>query len=188
MTALYRAGRQADALRAYQRLRTLLGDELGLEPTAELVSLESAILLQKPELDWPRIVIDQKFCGNRPRSGTRGNETRLLGAPSTPQLRPAASLVGREIEMQLILNAIKRVAGDEGHEAVLISGEAGQGKTALVAEAARSAIRDGACVLFGHCEESAATPISSSPRRSAAMSVMRAKISSWHMSRPMVRN
>ena len=52
MTALYRAGRQADALRAYQRLRTLLGDELGLEPTAELVSLESAILLQKPELDW----------------------------------------------------------------------------------------------------------------------------------------
>ena len=41
---------------------------------------------------------------------------------------------------------------------LLVSGEAGLGKTTLVAEAARSAFDDGACVLFGHCEEDLATP------------------------------
>ena len=42
MTALYRDGRQADALRAFQRLRGLLADELGIEPSRELVELEPA--------------------------------------------------------------------------------------------------------------------------------------------------
>ena len=50
MVALYRSGRQADALRAYQRLRTVLADELGLEPSPKLRSLETAILCQDPEL------------------------------------------------------------------------------------------------------------------------------------------
>jgi DNA-binding SARP family transcriptional activator len=52
MTALYRSGRQADALRAYARLREILGEELGLEPSTDLVQLEQAILLQDPSLDW----------------------------------------------------------------------------------------------------------------------------------------
>jgi predicted ATPase/DNA-binding SARP family transcriptional activator len=52
MLALYRAGRQAEALRAYQKLRAHLGDELGIAPSPELVALEEAIVLQKPELDW----------------------------------------------------------------------------------------------------------------------------------------
>ena len=51
MMSLYRLGRQADALRAYQRLRQLLGEELGLEPTPALRHLEQQILLQSPELD-----------------------------------------------------------------------------------------------------------------------------------------
>jgi predicted ATPase/DNA-binding SARP family transcriptional activator/class 3 adenylate cyclase len=52
MLALYRSGRQADALRAYQRLRSTLSEELGIDPSAELVALEEAILLQKPDLAW----------------------------------------------------------------------------------------------------------------------------------------
>jgi predicted ATPase/class 3 adenylate cyclase len=52
MLALYRSGRQADALRAYQRIRTLLGEELGIEPQAHLVALDDAIVQQKPELQW----------------------------------------------------------------------------------------------------------------------------------------
>ena len=55
-------------------------------------------------------------------------------------------------------DAIKRVAGGEGREVLLVSGEAGLGKTTLVAEAARAAFDTGACVLFGHCEEDLATP------------------------------
>ncbi len=52
MLALYRSGRQSEALRTYQELRTHLAQELGITPSAELVALEEAIVLQKPELDW----------------------------------------------------------------------------------------------------------------------------------------
>ena len=54
MRALYRCGRQADALRAYQELRAYLGEELGLEPAAALRELESAILRQDPGLTGVR--------------------------------------------------------------------------------------------------------------------------------------
>ena len=55
-------------------------------------------------------------------------------------------------------DAFKRVVAGEGHEMFLVSGEAGLGKTTLVAETARAAFDSGACVLFGHCEEDLATP------------------------------
>ena len=51
MVALYRSGRQADALRCFQRLRRVLADELGIEPSAPIVRLESQILRQDPQLD-----------------------------------------------------------------------------------------------------------------------------------------
>jgi DNA-binding SARP family transcriptional activator len=50
MESLYRSGRQADALRAYQRLRTVLAEELGIEPNPALQALEHAILEQDPAL------------------------------------------------------------------------------------------------------------------------------------------
>jgi DNA-binding SARP family transcriptional activator/class 3 adenylate cyclase/WD40 repeat protein len=52
MLALYRAGRQAEALRAYEAYRRYLGEEVGLEPSSEVAELADAILLQKPELNW----------------------------------------------------------------------------------------------------------------------------------------
>ncbi|HEV8065224.1 MAG TPA: BTAD domain-containing putative transcriptional regulator, partial [Acidimicrobiales bacterium] len=51
MLALYRSGRQADALRAFGRLREVLVDELGIEPSRELAELETSILRQEPSLD-----------------------------------------------------------------------------------------------------------------------------------------
>jgi len=52
MLALYRCGRQADALRVYRDLRTRLADELGIDPNPRLHRLHEAILRQLPELDW----------------------------------------------------------------------------------------------------------------------------------------
>jgi class 3 adenylate cyclase len=87
----------------------------------------------------------------------------LRGTASMPlssrlAVRPTAGVVGRNAEMQTMTDAINRVAGGEGREVLLVSGEAGLGKTTLVAEAARGAFDSGACVLFGHCEEDLATP------------------------------
>ena len=78
--------------------------------------------------------------------------------PARLAVRPAVGVVGREADLQLLTNAAKRVSAGESREVLLISGEAGLGKTTLVAEAARAAFDDGACVLFGHCEEDLATP------------------------------
>ncbi|MEU8248259.1 AfsR/SARP family transcriptional regulator [Nonomuraea sp. NPDC048916] len=50
MRALYRAGRQSEALSSYETLRVLLADELGLDPGADLVALHRAILTQDPAL------------------------------------------------------------------------------------------------------------------------------------------
>jgi class 3 adenylate cyclase len=88
-----------------------------------------------------------------------GDET----SPRTPlpgrlAVRPAVGVVGREAEATAIGDAVKRVAGGDGREVLLVSGEAGLGKTTLVAESARPAFDNGACVLFGHCEEDLATP------------------------------
>jgi hypothetical protein len=67
-------------------------------------------------------------------------------------------VIGREPELSVLAEVAKRVTASDGREVVLVSGEAGQGKTTLVAQAARFAFDGGACVLFGHCEEDLATP------------------------------
>ncbi|MFJ4521063.1 BTAD domain-containing putative transcriptional regulator [Streptomyces sp. NPDC088810] len=53
MLALYRCGRQADALAVYGRLREALVDNLGLEPSPDLQRLQQAVLVQDPSLDLP---------------------------------------------------------------------------------------------------------------------------------------
>jgi DNA-binding SARP family transcriptional activator/ABC-type branched-subunit amino acid transport system substrate-binding protein len=55
MTALYRSGRQADALGAFHRARLVLAEELGIEPSAELTQLNQRVLQQDPALDAPPV-------------------------------------------------------------------------------------------------------------------------------------
>src|SRR5205814_8202506 len=54
MLALYRSGRQADALELYRRTRETLSEELGIEPGLELQELERRMLQHDPELERPR--------------------------------------------------------------------------------------------------------------------------------------
>ncbi len=80
--------------------------------------------------------------------------------PSRLAAHCAASidLVGREAELATLADAAQRVFSGGGRHAVFVSGEPGQGKTTLIAEAARLAFEDGACVLFGYSEEDLSTP------------------------------
>jgi DNA-binding SARP family transcriptional activator/pimeloyl-ACP methyl ester carboxylesterase len=76
MLALYRSGRQAEALRAYERVRATLRDELGVEPSRELRDLNMAMLEQSPDLDREppatfEPVDSPEAASTRPRSKPR---------------------------------------------------------------------------------------------------------------------
>jgi predicted ATPase/DNA-binding SARP family transcriptional activator len=121
MLALYRCGRQADALEVYREARGVLAQDLGLDPSPALQELERAILRQDPSLDAPD-------------APTRS--TRPLPVPPTP-------LVGRRLELAAV-NALFR---DEGARLVTLTGAGGTGKTRLglaVAHELEPELRDGA--------------------------------------------
>jgi tetratricopeptide (TPR) repeat protein len=82
----------------------------------------------------------------------------VVPLPGRLAVRPAAGVVGRGAELASLLDAFRRVAAGEGREVALVSGEAGLGKTTVIAETARAVFGQGACVLFGHCEEDVAAP------------------------------
>lgn len=110
MLALYRDGRQAEALDAYRDTRRTLLEELGVEPGPELRRLEAAILRQDPELAPPERV-----------RGVEGN----LPAPAT-------ALVGRELELAAVSGLLRR----PDVRLVTLTGPGGTGKTRLALEAA----------------------------------------------------
>jgi DNA-binding SARP family transcriptional activator len=115
MTALYQAGRQADALRAFQRAREVLTEESGLEPSPRLTEIQRQILAQDARLLPVRTA-------------------EPVGAPAArpAQLPPAVrDFAGRASELAS-LDAVLPGPGQAGVVISAVSGTAGVGKTALV--------------------------------------------------------
>lgn len=150
--ALYRSGRQVDALAAYAETKQRLRDELGIDPGPELQALETAVLRQDPAL--------------LPAPDSPGPATTVGPAPPTPHTAPASqppdavfaalrrsTMVGREAGLTTATRAWRETL-DRGRGLLAVEGPAGVGKSRLVAELAHLATQDGATVLIGRCDAS----------------------------------
>jgi predicted ATPase/DNA-binding SARP family transcriptional activator len=133
MLALYRSGRQAEALAAYQSARRVLVEQLALEPTAPLRQLEQAILRQEASLDLaaagaPRAP-PAAAVSESPRPGPREHR-------STPHNLPAevSTFVGRERQLSAIRPLLSRA------RVITLTGAGGVGKTRLALQLAASVL------------------------------------------------
>ncbi|MGI5346717.1 BTAD domain-containing putative transcriptional regulator [Streptomyces sp. CA-250714] len=136
--ALYRTGRQADALAALRRVRCRLDDDLGLQPGPELRQLEQAVFEQAPELRLPT--------------------PQQPAATPAPPTRPAAQadgLIARDAELALAEERLAAARSGSGG-ALLVTGEAGIGKTRYAGEVAERAAARGFAVARGGCVDGTA--------------------------------
>jgi DNA-binding SARP family transcriptional activator len=136
MTALYRAGRQAEALATYRDAHAALS-EVGVEPSSALRELERAILQQDPALEVATAV----------------------AAEPEPEREPAPSqaFVGRQRELGELEAGLAEAIAGRGR-LFLIAGEPGIGKSRLVEEVTSAARNRGALVLVGRCWEAGGAP------------------------------
>ena len=126
-TSLYRAGRQADALRACTTARQRLADELGLDPGPELRTLEQRILEQDPALAWSPLPGDAEPTTVAPDGRERAEPTsRRVPIPAS-----ISPLIGRRWEVDAVGELLQT------ERLVTLVGPGGVGKTRIAYEAAR---------------------------------------------------
>ncbi|MDT0304969.1 BTAD domain-containing putative transcriptional regulator [Streptomonospora wellingtoniae] len=138
--ALYRSGRQGDALAALRRARRTLAEELGVDPGERLRTLEADILAQAPRLS------------PRPRE-----QAPPPSALPPPTAAPAHPLLGRAGETGELERAADR-AERGGTVAALVAGGAGAGKTALARDLAARLSGRGWITAWGECPEHEGAP------------------------------
>ncbi|HMJ75721.1 MAG TPA: BTAD domain-containing putative transcriptional regulator [Iamia sp.] len=176
--ALHRSGRQAESLRAYERCRAHLADELGLDPSPELVRLAAQVLDHDPALDHDPTAPDPSANsgGSTPPEGHGTPRVRVgsgstgvavgveqLGLPAAVEERRARSpFVGRDAEVAALVDEWEGVASATGaggsRRLAIVTGEPGTGKTRLAQQVARLAHRGGGHVLWGRCSAEALVP------------------------------
>jgi DNA-binding SARP family transcriptional activator/tetratricopeptide (TPR) repeat protein len=127
MLALYRSGRQADALAAYRDLRRVMVEELGIEPGAELQRLQQQILAADPALE-----------ARSAAGGARTGPADAGGDPPVPRQLPAdvATFTGRERELAWLERALALAGSVRPLVITAIDGTGGIGKSALAIHAA----------------------------------------------------
>jgi DNA-binding SARP family transcriptional activator len=158
MLALYRSGRQAEALQAFAAARRALADELGIDPGRWLRELETGILRQDPGLDWTPPPEEEPGPPAPQAGGSAGEAGPALAASVTQPLRAAADeLVGRDDQLAALEGVLVGGRGGRGR-VVLVAGEPGIGKTRLAEEAARRAAAAGMQVAWGRCHEGDGAP------------------------------
>jgi DNA-binding SARP family transcriptional activator len=147
--ALYRCGRQAEALRAYQDAREVLVEELGVDPGVELQELERAVLAHDPALTGvpsPSASLLGTLDGSAGRSPS-DNTNVVSGFP----------LVGRDPERHVLRGDLAEAIAGRGRMA-LVGGEPGIGKTRLAEELTADALAEGATVVWGRCYDGRGAP------------------------------
>jgi SARP family transcriptional regulator, regulator of embCAB operon len=107
MLALYRSGRQADALRVFRECRDRLGDELGLDPRQSLRELESRILAQDPRLDPPRENETDLSLPTLLPSSARLLRAVLVVNGSTVSLDQKVTSIGRRKDRDILLEDLQ---------------------------------------------------------------------------------
>lgn len=128
MIALYRSGRQADALAAYRTARDALVNELGVEPGPELRALELAVLRQEPGLMGIATGASAELDGRAGPGSSSGGAVAIHAMPSIE-----TSFVGRQAELASVVELL----GVE--RLITITGVGGAGKTRFALQAAVAA-------------------------------------------------
>ncbi len=164
MLALYRSGRQGEALRAYTRARRVLGVELGVEPGAALRRLEADILAQDAQLDWHPPSEDGPVrmgagLTGPPGLAGPGVDGGAVGAADrgVTAAQSAPPLIGRTHELAILDQALAAARAGRGR-LVLVAGEAGIGKTRLASEVAAAASDYGVVAAWGRGTEVEGAP------------------------------
>jgi DNA-binding SARP family transcriptional activator/tetratricopeptide (TPR) repeat protein len=128
MLALFRSGRQAEALEEYGRVRTLLADELGIDPGAQLVELYERMLRNDAALAGPEPTASAQA------SRLRAPEARAV-APHRTLPSDLPDFVGRKQELESLLRHVDSAVGP-GTRIIAIDGMGGVGKTTLAVRVA----------------------------------------------------